>query len=81
VLRRQVIAGAYRLVDAFEAYPQLLGDGARRRDVQLVYLVGSGAVLPEVLAASQKLAEEGVAAHVVDVTWTGSTPHGSATLR
>jgi pyruvate dehydrogenase E1 component len=34
----------------------------------VVYLVGSGAVLPEVLAAAEELADEGVAAHVVDVT-------------
>ncbi|HTF10319.1 MAG TPA: transketolase C-terminal domain-containing protein, partial [Asanoa sp.] len=54
LLRRQVLAGAYRLRDAGE-----------RAAVQLV---GSGAVLPEVLAAADELADEGVAAHVVDVT-------------
>ena len=57
VLRRQVLAGAYRLVDA----PVDPGMPA-------VHLVGSGAVLPEVLAAAEELAEEGIAAHVVDVT-------------
>jgi len=56
MLRRQVLAGAYRLVDASAV------------DGPTVYLVGSGAVLPEVLAAAEELAEEGVAAHVVDVT-------------
>ncbi|MEU5786980.1 transketolase C-terminal domain-containing protein [Micromonospora purpureochromogenes] len=61
VLRRQVIAGAYRLVDAHQAYPQLA-------DAPVVTLAGSGAVLPEVLAAAAELAEEGIAAHVVDVT-------------
>ncbi|OKI89317.1 transketolase-like TK C-terminal-containing protein [Micromonospora sp. CB01531] len=61
VLRRQVVAGAYRLVDAHEAYPQLA-------DAPVVQLAASGAVLPEVLAAAAELAEEGVAAHVVDVT-------------
>ena len=57
LLRRQVLAGAYRLVEA-SAEP-----GAPQ-----VSLVASGAVLPEVLAAAAELAEEGIAAHVVDVT-------------
>ncbi|MEU5914019.1 pyruvate dehydrogenase [Micromonospora sp. NPDC047527] len=61
VLRRQVVAGAYRLVDAHQAYPHLA-------DAPVVQLAASGAVLPEVLAAAAELAEEGVAAHVVDVT-------------
>ncbi len=58
VLRRQVLAGAYRLVDASPA-----ADGT-----PLVHLAGCGAVLPEVLAAAAELAEEGIAANVVDVT-------------
>ncbi len=61
VLRRQVLAGGYRLVDAHQAYPQLV-------DAPVVQLAASGAVLPEVLAAAAELAEEGIAAHVVDVT-------------
>jgi pyruvate dehydrogenase E1 component len=59
VLRRQVLAGAYRLVDA----TPLVEGGA-----PAVHLVGTGAVLPEVLAAAAELAAEGIAAHVVDVT-------------
>jgi len=59
ILRRQVLAGAYRLVDAAEA----AAAGAPP-----VYLVGCGAVLPEVLQAAAELAEEGIAATVVDVT-------------
>ncbi len=59
VLRRQVLAGAYRLVDATE----LAEAGA-----PVVHLVGSGAVLPEVLTAAAELADEGIAAHVVDIT-------------
>jgi pyruvate dehydrogenase E1 component len=55
-LRRFVLAGAYRLVDA--------GSG----DAPRVHLVGCGAVLPEVVAAAGLLADRGVAAHVVDVT-------------
>jgi pyruvate dehydrogenase E1 component len=57
LLRRQVLAGAYRLVEA------PVEPGAPQ-----VSLVASGAVLPEVLAAAAELADEGVAAHVVDVT-------------
>jgi pyruvate dehydrogenase E1 component len=56
-LRRQVLAGAYRLVDA-----------GRDNDAPVVQLAASGAVLPEVLAAAAELEEEGVRAHVVDVT-------------
>jgi pyruvate dehydrogenase E1 component len=63
LLRRQVLAGAYRLVDAHEAHPELTGERA-----PVVHLAASGAVLPEVLAAASELADEGVAAHVVDVT-------------
>jgi pyruvate dehydrogenase E1 component len=57
LLRRQVLAGAYRLVEA------PVEPGAPQ-----VSLVASGAVLPEVLEAARELADEGVAAHVVDVT-------------
>jgi pyruvate dehydrogenase E1 component len=59
VLRRQVLAGAYQLADAGEA----TAGGAPE-----VCLAGSGAVLPEVLAAAAELGDEGIAAHVVDVT-------------
>ncbi|GGM04327.1 1-deoxy-D-xylulose-5-phosphate synthase N-terminal domain-containing protein [Dactylosporangium sucinum] len=59
VLRRQVLAGAYRLRDG--------GDQAVT-GAPVVYLVGSGAVLPEVLAAADELTDEGIAVHVVDVT-------------
>jgi pyruvate dehydrogenase E1 component len=59
VLRRQVLAGAYRLVDASDRATE----GAPQ-----VSLVGCGAVMPEVLAAAAELADEGIAAHVVDVT-------------
>ncbi|HEX6485069.1 MAG TPA: pyruvate dehydrogenase [Nocardioidaceae bacterium] len=56
-LRRQVLAGAYRLVDA-----------GRDNGSPVVQIAASGAVLPEVLAAALELEEEGVGAHVVDVT-------------
>ena len=57
-LRRSVLAGGYRLV---EPDPGLAG-------APRVLLVASGAVMPEVLDAASTLAEEGVAAAVVDVT-------------
>lgn len=67
VLRSQVLAGAYRLIDG------------RQRNVKLadnvlapvVHLVAAGAVMPEVIAAADELASEGVIAHVVDVTAPG----------
>jgi pyruvate dehydrogenase E1 component len=59
VLRAAVLAGAYRLVDATE----LAQAGAPE-----VILAGSGAVMPEVLAAAEELAREEIAAHVVDIT-------------
>lgn len=71
VLRREVLAGAYRLVDGFEALPVSLADAAHEGVVPEVTLVGSGAVIPEVLAAAAELAQEGVVAHVVDVTSPG----------
>ena len=57
-LRADVLAGAYRLVDASVDHP---GD-------PVVQLVASGAIVPEVVAASRLLADEGVAANVIDVT-------------
>ena len=78
VLRRQVLAGGYRLVDASP-----LADGGAPQ----VYLAASGAVLPEVLTAAAELADEGIAAHVVDVTsldrlhtaWQRTLRHGIRT--
>ncbi len=64
ILRRQVLAGAYRLVDATRTGE----DGPAEQGAPPVYLVGTGAVLPEVLAAAAELADEGIAATVVDVT-------------
>ena len=63
VLRRQVLAGGYRLHDAHAANPDLLAN-----DAPVVHLAASGAVLPEVLEAAAELADEGVAAHIVDIT-------------
>jgi len=59
VLRGLVLAGGYRLIDASE----LAESGA-----PAVHVVASGPVLPEALAAVAELADEGVAAHLVDIT-------------
>ena len=61
LLRRQVVAGAYRLVDARP-------DPASGDMAPQVQIAASGAVLPEALAAARELAEEGISAHVIDVT-------------
>lgn len=57
-LRADVLAGAYRLVDRAAELP-----GA-----PVVQLVTCGAVVPEVLVASARLAAEGVAANVIELT-------------
>ena len=65
-LRSQVLAGAYRLVDGRAALKRIDDHLA-----PVVYLAASGAVMPEVLAAAQQLADEGVVAHIVDITSLG----------
>ena len=61
MLRRNVLAGAYRLIDR-AAEP----DYAPAENV--VHILASGAVIPEAIAASTLLREEGVHANVVNVT-------------
>lgn len=65
-LRSQVLAGAYRLVDGRSALEK-----SDDFNAPTVHLVGCGAVMPEVLAAAEELANEGVIAHVIDVTSPG----------
>lgn len=65
-LRHQVLSGGYLLKDPVHCHPKLVESGA-----PCVYLVSSGAVLPEVLEASTDLADEGIAAYVVDITSLG----------
>lgn len=55
VLRRQVLSGAYRLVDG--------GTGVG----PAVQLAVTGPTLPDAVAAASELAEEGVRVHVIDV--------------
>lgn len=69
VLRRHVLAGAYVLVDGRERMAEAVRD--EHGHLPTVYLVGTGAVLPEVLLAAAELADEGVIAHVIDVTSPG----------
>ena len=77
LLRRQVLAGGYRLIVAED-----------RPDAPLVQIAACGAVLPEAIEAASVLAEEGVRAHVVDVTsadrlysaWQRTLRHGIRTL-
>jgi len=68
VLRRHVLSGGYRLVDAFDSYPELGQLRSSGYHIPVVHLVSCGAVMPEVIAASAELADEGIAAHVIDVT-------------
>lgn len=67
LLRSQVLAGAYRLVDGRNTAGVTIED----TNAPVVYLVGTGAVMPEVLDAAKELASEGVIAHVVDITSPG----------
>jgi len=68
VLRRQVLSGGYRLIDAFASFPELSKLQSEGLHVPVVHLASCGAVMPEVIAAATELAEEGIAAHVVDIT-------------
>jgi len=87
ILRRQVLAGAYRLVDAADAADAGGAGGSAGPGAPLIYLAGCGAVLPEVLAAAAELDDEGIAAHVVDITsadrlyraWQRTLRHGVRT--
>ena len=67
LIRTQVLAGAYRLVDGRTGGPE----NEFTKNAPVVYLVGTGSLLPEVLAAAEELASEGVIAHVIDITSPG----------
>lgn len=66
VLRRQVLAGGYRLEDG-----SVEGHGKVREGSPVVHIAACGAVVPEALAAARALRGEGVVVHVVDVTSLG----------
>ena len=63
-LRRQVLEGAYRLVDR-SAEPDY------QPGVNVVHLLACGAMVPEAVEASHRLLEEGVMANVINVTGPG----------
>ncbi len=63
-LRRQVLAGAHRLVDR-------KGSPGYSPGENVVHVMASGAIIPEAVEASRLLLEEGVYANVVSVTGPG----------
>ena len=63
-MRRQVIAGAYRLVDRRK-------DAGYDPGANAVHVFASGAVVPEALEASRALLDEGIYANVINVTGPG----------
>jgi pyruvate dehydrogenase E1 component len=63
-IRRQVLAGAYRLLDR-------RGEDDYRLGNNVVHLFASGVVVPEAVKASDRLLEEGVMANVINVTGPG----------
>ncbi|MDI3341496.1 MAG: 1-deoxy-D-xylulose-5-phosphate synthase N-terminal domain-containing protein, partial [Sphaerobacter sp.] len=60
-LRRQVLAGGYRLVDRRETTPHLPVE-------HVVHIVTAGTMVPEAIEAAARLAEEEVAANVINLT-------------
>ena len=63
-LRRQVLEGAYRLVDRRGEDDYHPGENA-------VHILASGAMVPEAVEASRQLLDEGVYANVISVTGPG----------
>jgi|TARA_B100001971_G_scaffold211583_1_gene239606 pyruvate dehydrogenase E1 component len=63
-LRRQVLDGAYRLVDRSNSPGYAPGEN-------VVHILASGAMVPEAVSASDRLLEEGVHANVINVTGAG----------
>lgn len=73
-LRRQVLAGGYRLRDRREATPHLPTE-------QVVHIVATGTMIPEALAAADRLAEEEIAANVINLTSPGRIYEAARALR
>ena len=63
-VRKQVLAGAYRLVDRS-------GVADYEPGVNVVHIMACGAMIPEAMEASDRLLEEGVMANVINVTGPG----------
>ncbi len=73
-LRRQVLAGGYRLIDAQADAPNLAPD-------HTVQIAVAGAMVPEAVEAARVLHEEGVAANVLNLTSPGQLYRGLAEAR
>jgi pyruvate dehydrogenase E1 component len=63
-LRRQVLAGGYRLIEGLDVLPNATA-------AQRVQIITSGAMAPEAVEAAARLAEEEIAATVIHVTSPG----------
>jgi pyruvate dehydrogenase E1 component len=62
-LRKQVLAGGYRIVDWRTSAPSL-------PRTHLVHLVASGAMVPDAMEAAAQLKEQGIPANVINLTST-----------
>jgi pyruvate dehydrogenase E1 component len=60
-LRRQVLAGGYRLIDHTVDTPDLPAS-------DVVHIAAGGIMVPEAIAAARRLQDEGVAVNVINVT-------------
>ena len=60
-LRRQTLAGGYRLIEGRSQVPDATPN-------EVVHIATTGAMLPEAVEAAQRLASEGIAANVLHVT-------------
>ena len=60
-LRRQVLAGGYRLIDGRDSVPNATSN-------EVVHIATTGAMVPEAVEAAHQLASEGIAANVLHVT-------------
>ena len=73
-LRRQVLAGGYRIVDRRVSTPGLPVEN-------VVHIVASGVMVPEALAAAEQLAAEEVAVNVINLTSPGLVYRSARELR
>ena len=64
VRRKQVIQGAYRIIDRSNQSGYSIGNN-------VVNILGSGAILPEAIKASEQLYQEGIYANVINITGPG----------
>ncbi|WP_114969546.1 pyruvate dehydrogenase (acetyl-transferring), homodimeric type [Rhodoferax ferrireducens] len=72
---QDVIRGCYK----FGSYPRILDEGQSTKTHQEISLLGSGAILTEVIKAAQLLASQGVAVDVFSVTsWSELARDGAA---